>query len=643
MYKMSIQNHITESLPETSAYQAKDRHVTETALFKPKVDFSVVNCVSDAPDTPTVHNGNPNVHTSILLEPSEYFFDDEFSVPFDANLRDDVGSTHRGLTEESDEGISSSGATHRGACLAAVGHSRSDSCLFNPVDSGDSGQSGLGPNTNDPRIESPADKLYPKPSSTAYSGNKICRPDSTSAPSSSRHHAISADLSAILSDTGEADEQPENPLSGRAFVFSPPNPMFIPDPSSVTSSWMQAVMEGSCNHELKELLKRTAEALNYKLAWDDAQGALADGNDQNNPPSTSCLQRSTSQAKQIRSVGVATTDSMYTMTQDNSAPDTTTATTVGTTTWARVRSSRESLNSRKQVSVMDDVEAIECSNNREANGTVTLPQSTLAWRAIKMAAGNGMTTWGQLKRTASLATKQATNKTSDNKRNAHASLISDWKEQPLEKAAVHNILRSRSHRSPICNKAMHRYSGTLLEIFMRARAQDTISSSSVSSTRPSLLKQLGPTIANSSSNPKRTFSTRSLQVSASFTQSQTEASDDGPPINSTSPKTRLSTNRPIAPNPRIWFDGLLTTDGISTFSTTSQETGSAAAHKHGFALTSDNIPPPKPSAHPPVVPCRRSSMLPQFPPRRLAVRDLRRAGQTAMDNSGDDVVPPFAL
>uniref|UniRef100_A0A0V0J5M7 RUN domain-containing protein n=1 Tax=Schistocephalus solidus TaxID=70667 RepID=A0A0V0J5M7_SCHSO len=685
MYKMSIQNHLTDSLPENSVCQAKDRHLTDTALFKPKGD-SLENCVSDPPETPTVHNGNSNVHTSIVLEPSEYFFDDEFSVPFDANLRDEVGSTHRGLTEESDEGISSSGATHRGVSLAAVGHSRSDSCLFSPIDSGDSGQSGLGPNTNDPRIESPADKLYTKTSSTAYFQNKVCRPDSTSAPSSSRTHVKSADLFAILSNTVEADEQPENPLDGREFAFSPPNPIFISDPTSVTNSWMQAVMEGSCNHELKELLKRTAEALNYKLAWDDIQSALVDGNDQNNLPSTSsprtsCLQRSTSHgnmwttaslmgmrqtlahisaniskgektensntAKQIRSVGVATTDSMYTMTQDNSAPDTTTVTTVGTTTWARVRSSRESLNSRKQVSVVEDFDTTECSTIGEPNVTVPLHQSTLAWRAIKMAAGNEMTTWGQLKRTASLATKQTTSKAPDNERNAHASLLSDWKEQPLEKAELRNILRSRSHRSPICNKVMHRYSGTLLEIFMRARAQDTITSSLVSSTRPCLLKQLGPMIASNSSNSKRTFSTRSLQVSTSINQSQTDDGGDGAPIYSTSSKTRPPINRPVTSNPRMWFDGLLTTDGISTFSTTSQETESVATQKRSLAFTSGNIPPPKPSAQPPVLPCRRSSMLAQFPPRRptgsLVIRDLRRVGQRVLGPGGGDVVSPFAL
>ncbi|KAL7064120.1 hypothetical protein AAHC03_05140 [Spirometra sp. Aus1] len=540
MHKMSVQNHITESIPEASVCQAKDRHVTDTVLFKPKVDSSLLNCVSDPPETPAVHNGNSNVHTSILLEPSEYFFDDEFSVPFDANLRDEVGSTHRGLTEESDEGISSSGATHRGVCLAVVGHSRSDSCLFSPLDSGDSGQSGLGPNTNDPRIESPADKLYTKPSPTTYPQKKVCRPDSTSAPSSSRHHLISADLSAILSDTGEADE-PGNPLDGREFVFSPANPVFISHPTSVTSSWMQAVMEGSCNRELKELLRRTAEALNYKLAWDDVQGALIDGNDQNNLPSTSsprtsCLQRSTSHgnlwstaslvgmrqtlahisanisknektenpsvAKQIRSVGVATTDSMCTMTQDNSAPDTTTAIAVGTTTWARVRSSRESLNSRKQMSFADDVEPTECSTIRKPTCTVPLPQST------------------------------------------------------------------------------------------------------------------------------------------------TDGDGDEAPVNSTSPNTRPPLNRPIASNPRVWFHGLLTTDGISTFSNTSQETGPVATHKQGLAFAPGSIPPPKPSSQPPVVPCRRSSMLAQFPCRRstgrLAVRDLRRVGQPVMGPGGGDV-SSFAL
>ncbi|VUZ54377.1 unnamed protein product [Hymenolepis diminuta] len=406
---------------------------------------------------------------SILLEPSEYFFDDEFAVPFDANLRDESSVRQQDFIDESDEGISSSG-------LLAPPHSRSDSCLFTQPDPGDCVHDGVDNHTN-------------VRSSSRSHHNNMCCPDSTSATNVSSnfnriHRTLSADFSTVLHDINAMDKLFDN----YTITFSE-HQQQVPNniPPSVTGSWMQTVLEGSCCPRVKELLKQTAEALDYRLAWGEVQMGLEDGSimlpASSRAKQIGKIQRSTSHGniftaaslagmrralanikisapKTYRSVGVSTSDCSV---GESSLPDTTTTATAGTTTWARVRSSRESLNNKKIGNSTTVVPTPPKSN---------VPESVVTWRAIKEAAGSELTTWGQLRRTASLGNRKV-KVTSDVKKNVKppnmcTSLISPGFEMAL--------------KSPLSHKAMHRYSGTLLEIFMRARARDLVSSSCPSST-----------------------------------------------------------------------------------------------------------------------------------------------------------------
>lgn len=418
---------------------------------------------------------------SILLEPSEYFFDDEFAVPFDANLRDESSMRQQYLIDDSDEGISSSG-------LLAPPHSRSDSCLFTQPDSGDCAHAS-NDNQNSRRLNSPLGFVGDRSSSRPHQSN-VCCPDSTSAVDANNnqnriHRTLSADFSAVLHDMSAMDKLFDN----YTITFSEHQQQSANVAPSLTASWMQTMLEGSCCPRVKELLKRTAEALDYRLAWGEIQIGLEDGSIMSpssfNAKRCGRIQRSTSHGniftaaslagmrralanakitapKTYRSVGVSTSDCSA---GESSLPDTTTTATA-TTTWARIRSSRESLNNKK-VNTSGNATTVIPSPPK-----VNVPESAVTWRAIKEAAGSELTTWGQLRRTASLGNRKIKTGTDVKKSgkavNMHASLMAPGFDSPL--------------RAPISHKAMHRYSGTLLEIFMRARARDLISSSCPSST-----------------------------------------------------------------------------------------------------------------------------------------------------------------
>lgn len=411
-------------------------------------------------------------NASILLEPSEYFFDDDFAVPFDANLRDESLLRQQGLNEDSDEGISSSG-------LLAPPHSRSDSCLFTQPNSCDCERDDGGKVVRRfvPSTVPDGDKSSPRYPNTG------CCPDSTSVPDTTQqlpriHRTVSADFSTALHNINEIDKLFDNCAITFSELHQPPI-----NATSITGSWMQAVLESSCCPRLKELLRRTAEAIDYRLAWGEIQVGIEDGTFHPHAVKSRAIgriQRSTShgniftaaslagmkralfnakiaEPKTYRSIGVSTSEC-----SGESLPDTTTAT--ATTTWARVRSSKESLNNRKTVQCSDPTVIPSPPKNMHSGSVNT-------WRAVKEVAGRELTTWGQLRRTASLGTRK-THKAAYSRKdnlcsNMHTSLmLSD----------LNNTFR------PVSQKAMHRYSGTLLEIFMRARAKDLVSSSSPSST-----------------------------------------------------------------------------------------------------------------------------------------------------------------
>ncbi len=599
---------ITESLPEASVRPQGMNQPPFVNRGKPETEQPSSNCFIDENSEPNSSPVNGCLQTtSILLEPSEYFFDDDFSVPFDANLRDET-PIRRGLIEESDEGISSSGTINRGLTVPA--HSRSDSCLFSQPDSGDSGQSGPDQHSGQ-RFESPINATS-NGSSHMFAQKMVCSPDSTSnnlaiRPPQRIHRTMSADFSTALHELNETDKLFDN----SAIIFGELPQTGLNDPSSVTTSWMQAVLEGSSCPQLKELLKRTAEALDYRLAWGEVQlgpeegGASAQGI---TSPRTGRLQRSTSHGnilsaaslagmrqalanikvaapKQFRSVGVATSDNERSC-DDVSLPDTTT--TTATTTWARIRSSRESLNSKRGIPP-SEATVIPPPPTQKSNAPTDLPESAVTWRAVKEAAGSELTTWGQLRRTASLGNRKARKEAAKKMvpSNMHVSLLPNNFGIPL--------------RSPVSQKAMHRYSGTLLEIFMRARAHDLVSSSYMSSVitdtahggPPRILKQLGPSIIGDAGSTNRSMSTRSLQTNVSILSIGTET--EHTPIGA----VRRPTTGPF---------------------------------KMG-------VPPPKNSSQPPpIVPPRRSSVA--SPQRVLYVN---RSGGTACLGRPIPAMPPMSL
>ncbi|VDM18215.1 unnamed protein product [Hydatigera taeniaeformis] len=524
---------------------------------------------------------------SILLEPSEYFFDDDFAVPFDANLRDESSLPQQGLNDESDEGISSSGTVKRG--VLAPHHSRSDSCLFTQPDSADCGNDGADAQVG-LRFESSII------SACKRSQNASCCPDSTSAPDTTRyvariHRTASADFSAAPYDMSGIDKLFDNCTVTFSELQQPP----IYAPSSVTGSWMQAMLEGSCPR-LKELLRRTAEALDYRLAWGEIQTGLDDGGvvpTGGNSRRIGKIQRSTSHGnifttasltgmrralaniklispKKYRSVGVSTSECGC---GESSMPDTTTAT--ATTTWARIRTSRESLNVRKTALFSNATVIPSPPKCTKPN----VPESVVTWRAIKEAAGSGLTTWGQLKRTASHASHK-TQKSFLKKKytsNLHASLMPPNPDFSLRSAS---------------QKAMHRYSGTLLEIFMRARARDLIYSSCPSST--------GTDVATEEGSCSEKRSGTILRGDNSFANFS------------------LQTN------------GLLSLDA---------ETGSTddAVEKSSEALLRTGVSPPKIS-QPPSVPPRKSSI---GSLRRLLY--VNRSGTTCFTSQHNTELPDFNL
>lgn len=584
-----MENPISESSLEPSIRQQK--------VDKPLVRQNTADLASKCPPIGQFFEGTvPNSSlldgcvnsASILLEPSEYFFDDDFAVPFDANLRDESVLPQKGLNEDSDEGISSSGTVKRG--ILALHHSRSDSCLFTQPDSGDCVQDGLDTQVR-LRFESsmvPLGKYSPQ--------NTSCCPDSTSAPDAARfvariHRTASADFSTALYDMSAMDKMFDNCTITFSELQQPP--MYAP---SVTGSWMQAVLEGSCPR-LKELLRRTAEALDYRLAWGEIQigfdGTLVSKDV--NSRKIGRIQRSTSHGnifttaslagmrralanmkimspKTYRSVGTSTSERGC---GESSMPDTTT--TIATTTWARIRSSRESLSGRKAVlcgSATVIPSPPKCTK-------LNVPQSVVTWRAIKEAAGSGLTSWGQLRRTASFATRTAQKsffKKKSASSNLHASLMSPEFDFTF--------------RPSVSQKAMHRYSGTLLEIFMRARARDLISSSCPSSTNADTTAEEVPRLA------KRT----GLLLGAD----------------------NSSTNFPLQANALLSLD--TETKHIGGMAEKSSET----FHRTG-------IPPPKVS-QPPCVPLRKSSI--GSPRRQLYVN---RSGAACFASRLNPELPDFNL
>ncbi|KAL5110281.1 RUN and SH3 domain-containing protein 1 [Taenia crassiceps] len=472
-------------IPEGSLQRSMQSQGTDQPLTPQKVVDLALKCPSadrcfESTVPPSCQlNGCAN-SASILLEPSEYFFDDDFAVPFDANLRDEPSFSQQGPNDDSDEGISSSGTVKRG--ILAPHHSRSDSCLFTQPDSGNCGQDGV--DTQGGLRFEPSIIFVGK-----LSQNASCCPDSTSAPDTARyvtriHRTASADFSTVLYDMNGIDKLFDNCPITFSELQQPP----MHAPSSVTGSWMQTMLEGSCPR-LKELLRRTAEALDYRLAWGEIQIGFDDGTFAAtgvNSRRIGKIQRSTSHGnifttasltgmrralanvkiispKSYRSVGVSTSECGC---GESSVPDTTTAT--ATTTWARIRSSRESLSGKKATLCGNATVIPSLLNCTKSN----VPESVVTWRAIKEAAGNGLTTWGQLRRTASHATREVQKPSYPKKRttssNLHVSLMPPGFDFPL--------------RPSVSQKAMHRYSGTLLEIFMQARARDLISSSCPSST-----------------------------------------------------------------------------------------------------------------------------------------------------------------
>ncbi|VEL38590.1 unnamed protein product [Protopolystoma xenopodis] len=391
--------------------------------------------------------------------------------------------------------------------------------------------------------------------------------------------------------------------------------------TALNSSWMQQIMDRSCNPELRALLNRTARAVDYKLAFGGdyslasplsrANGGILYANAKdvkNNEPYSeekqsniilAHMKRSASQGNflataslsgissdidkaivkkyqdencmisaNVRSVGVTANASLsidplgHNLVKLGIPVNETNKVDSGllpsknieaqpsqTTTWARKRGSRESL-TRKQTG-MDAIAFVpppsECFS--EESHADKMPNMT-AWKVMKQAASSNLTTWSELKKTARRskstdiqhAVDGHQSRLDQHKLNIAFGHVSQEPESKVEvgETFMPNNLRSRSQPTSI---DMHRFSGTLLEIFMRARAQDMLYSTLFDA------KQRRPSNASGRHSSAASPSLHELAILAG-------ACDLGP--------TRTDA---CSTRPRGWFDGLFSNNSLSAAST----------------------------------------------------------------------------
>ncbi|TPP63601.1 RUN and SH3 domain-containing protein 1 [Fasciola gigantica] len=464
--------------------------------------------ISTVPMHPDSTSLQTPVVSSVWLEQGEYFFDDEFAVSFDTNLVDPCDGNPC-MTQSS--GVDPPGIHGP----LPLDQSRSDSCMFTPGDSGESGLASAQTEQTQSSGENNALRLNSKGAKTESSpqAHLSTNPQTVNgyvpgpgAPVSSDSYSKS-DNSHMCTQNGVINIHPivqnGNSVSGSQASGQ-----------SGSTSWMQMIMERSCNPDLKALLSRTAATVDYKLAYaetfptDSSMTSSVQQLLQEKCPllctaDTCGLSRSLSQgnlltvaglaglrhalnqtaqylpkgaAPQVRSVGVnaelTSGGNSGAATGASSCADVNTS---NTTTWAQKHGSRESL--KRKTKRNNDVLVIPAPAS-VPSVTKTKPETSNPWREMKKASGT-LITWNQLKRTIKGNQKglERTATFRESRREQHMNVAdkddnnsSDvaHSNSPAESGAA---VRSRSH--PVsCGHYMHRFSGTLLEIFMRAKAEE---------------------------------------------------------------------------------------------------------------------------------------------------------------------------
>ncbi|KAL3319357.1 RUN and SH3 domain containing 1 [Cichlidogyrus casuarinus] len=321
------------------------------------------------------------------MDPAEYYFDEDFSVPFDTNFQGDadLGDANSELYQN---------RYHSDPNLL---NSSNDKLLLE----------------NQQRARMTSSKL----------GNMTIS---------------SADIDLEFS-VGNSDF-----MASRLADRSDSSPQNM-DYNAFSKSYMKILMNQSGYQELRDLLCKTDP--DYAVNWSNVSAYRPE------------LQRSISQTDVLglrHAVNEAVTKKKSVAIL---------ARGTNTTTWADVRGSKESLKSHMQ------------TNNKACGDSITLvPRKSkrvvddvsCGWRAMKEAASHEFTTWGQLKRVAASARPS---RQSD--KHTDIFITSQLGDQ-VPPNVMGSFVRSRSQPSELGRNQvdMQRFSGTLLEIYMRARAMD---------------------------------------------------------------------------------------------------------------------------------------------------------------------------
>ncbi|KAF6777355.1 RUN and SH3 domain-containing protein 1 [Paragonimus kellicotti] len=453
------------------------------------------------PQTPVV--------SSVWLEQGEYYFDDEFSVPFETSLHEDLP-----------ERVEDPDRTGTRICDPLhLDQSCADSCICTPGDSAESAQH--------ERLL-PSQQYSKQPAEVTDTGFEQCVNHialKSDIPNHTNPHCANEFDSSSELDANENGVSNHSPCPNQNSVIG----SHLSGHSGSTS-WMEMMMERSCNPDLKALLTRVAAAVDYKLAYGEAP--QLDSSDSSVPrqlvqeraedyshPNFCGLSRSLSQGNLLSAASLAglrhaldqatkllpranpsdpadelsklnasaklslKVDSGGTCSNGNLAE----ASASKTTTWAQRHSSRESLK-RKH---LRDKESGVITGAAAQTTPKDYPDRTdncsdTPWRAMKQASGT-LITWNQLKRT--LKNKQPIGRVAavrESRREQHGRMKNDnpgehgrsddpnvTSDTQLLEFQARTSTRSRSQ--PVStNHYMHRFSGTLLEIFMRAKAEEMV-------------------------------------------------------------------------------------------------------------------------------------------------------------------------
>ncbi|OON18484.1 RUN domain protein, partial [Opisthorchis viverrini] len=471
----------------------------------------------DSSDPNSVGSNAPMV-SSVWLEQGDYFFDDEFSVPFDTNLQDDLVQNELNMNGMT---VSLGPTVPPARTNLQLEQSRSDSCICTPGDSGESGLISAHPEQLVPPYLSEPPHRHPQLMGAMQ--NTPVTPSQNGAIYESTNGVMQSELNRVGTESGSGHHKRDFQSNG---VSQPsPNASQFSGQSGSTS-WMQMVMERSCNPDLKALLSRAAMAVDYKLAYgeslpiDSSTGSLLQqlirerfDERPNNcsrglarslsqgdlltaaslaglryalDQAAQCLPRADERSVEAKSVGVTARGESV---DSPSISDSAEVGAPNTTTWAKRHGSRESLKRKflttKEPTTTPQVPAVSDTSNKLE--TSDQPENVNPWRMMKQAHGT-LITWNQLKRT--LKTGQPLERgphTRESRREQHGRRACDVVSeqvntggtdlcvtsdtQLLENAYSRPTCRSRSQ--PVsANHYMYRFSGTLLEIFMRAKADE---------------------------------------------------------------------------------------------------------------------------------------------------------------------------